>query len=196
VLLALGCLALCGGASGASNAHNETRASERAAGANVASEDREHTIKAAFLLNFIRYTTWPKSSFADAESPIRVMVVGKDPFGGVLESTFRGEKAGARSIEVTRSVEVPAEPVAHVVFCGELTRAERIRLLERCRQRAVLVIGEIEGFALEGAGINFYLQDQKTRFEINTDALAEAGLELSPAVLKLARIVRSRKESG
>lgn len=160
----------------------------------VRREDREHEIKAVFLLNFIRYATWPKTSFEAADSPVRVLVVGADPFGPVLEATFRGEKAFGRSIEVLRSLEVPDPPAAHVVFCGELAAEARAKLLAHCRGRPILLVGELEGLAQDGACINFYLQDQKTRFEINTDALATASLELSPAVLKLARIVHSRKE--
>lgn len=187
VLLA-SCLGLLGGLA---DSRVEGRASESV---EIRSEDREHEIKAVFLLNFIRYATWPKTSFESAESPVRVLVVGRDPFGPALEATFRGEKALGRSIEVLRSLEVPDPPAAHVVFCGELAPEARAKLLAHSRGRPILLVGELEGLAQDGACINFYLQDQKTRFEINTDALAAASLELSPAVLKLARIVHSRKE--
>ena len=169
-------------------------ANGRTAEDRVENEDREHSIKAAFLLHFIRYTTWPRKSFEDDTSPIRVQVVGGDPFGQVLEDTFRGEKAHGREIRVVRSPRVPAELDGHLVFCGELSRGERSELLRRSRGQPILLIGEVAGLAEEGACINFYLQDQKTAFEINVDAVAEASLELSPKVLKLARIVRKKKE--
>jgi len=159
-------------------------------------EEREYPVKAAFLLHFIRYTTWPKASFADDSSPIVVTVVGKDPFGEVLESTFRDEEAHGRKIRVARSQAVPAELGGHVVFCAELSKVQREEVLAKCAKRPLLVVGETRDFALEGASINFYLQDKKTRFEINPDAVAAAGLELSPAVLKLARIVRTQKGGG
>lgn len=165
-----------------------------AAGARSESETREYQIKAAFLLNFVRYTTWPKERFEDEKSPVVLTVVGRDPFGDVLESTFKGEQANGRRIEVQRSRAVPAELEGHVVFCGTLEKAERQLLLERCRKRPLLLIGETPDFASDGACINFYLQDQKARFEINTEAVAEAGLAISPAVLKLARIVKTRRE--
>jgi hypothetical protein len=158
-------------------------------------EDREYQIKAAFLLNFIRYTTWPKESFEDDQSPIVLTVVGKDPFGKVLESTFEKEEAHGRRILVSRSKEVPETVGGHVVFGAELPRPARDELLQKCRKQPILLIGEQEDFALDGAQVNFYIQDQKVRFEINSDAAAEASLQISPAVLKLARIVRSRKEN-
>jgi len=183
-------------ASLAVSASSRADAPARTNGTDPRTEDREHTIKAAFLLNFIRYATWPKTSFEGPESPIRVLVVGRDPFGQVLEATFRGEKVRGRAIEVARSAEVPIEITAHVVFSGELAKGEREVLLARCKAKPILLVGEFEGLAQDGACINFYLQDQKTRFEINVDALSDDGLELSPDVLKLARIVRTRKEGG
>lgn len=157
------------------------------------SETREYQIKAAFLLNFVRYATWPKESFADAKAPIVLTVFGRDPFGEILESTFRGEEVNGRRIHVARSRGVPERIDGHLAFCGGLEHEERQLLLERCRKQPVLLVGETPDFAHEGACINFYLQDQKTRFEINTEALAEGRLELSPAVLKLARIVKTRR---
>jgi hypothetical protein len=121
-------------------------------------------------------------------------VVGRDPFGKLLDDTLRGEKAHGRTLEITRSPHVPEEIRGHVVFCGELPRSERAGLLEKCRGKPVLLVGEVEGLAVEGACINFYLQDKKVRFEINTDAVAEASLQISASVLKLAKIVKRRKE--
>ena len=160
-----------------------------------ATEEREYPVKAAFLLHFIRYTTWPKESFQDDSSPIVVTVVGKDPFGDALENTFRGEEAHGRKIQIARLKEVPAEVAGHVLFCGELSKTEREALLARCDKRPVLLVGETQDFAQQGACINFYLQGKNARFEINPDAAAAAGLEISPAVLKFAKIVRTKRGS-
>lgn len=157
-------------------------------------EHREYQIKAAFLLNFIRYTTWPAESFPDESAPVVLTVVGKDPFGTILEETFEGEEANGRSIAIVRVREVPASLAGHVVFCADHSKPVRSKLLEAAAKRAILVVGETPDFAAEGACINFYLEDKKTRFEVNTDAVKEAALAISPAVLKLAKIVKTRRE--
>lgn len=185
--IALVLLCLLGGSDNA-----RIRGDAKGSEARTESEDREHQVKAAFLLNFIRYTTWPKASFEKDSDPIRLTVVGRDPFGSILESTFREEKANGRRIEVVRSKGLP-EDLGHVVFCGELSSEERQTLLARCARRPILLVGEIQDFALDGACINFFLSDNKVRFEANTEALAEASLELSASVLKLAKIVKTRR---
>jgi len=161
------------------------------------SESREYGIKAAFLLNFVRYTSWPKRSFEDERSPIVLTVVGHDPFGPVLDATFKDEEVNGRRVVVRRREQVPEtaeELEGHVVFCAAHDPEDRARLLGLCAKRAVLLVGETSGFAEDGACVNFYLSDHKVRFEVNPDAAAAAALEISPAVLKLAKIVRTRKE--
>jgi hypothetical protein len=152
----------------------------------------EYKLKAVFLLNFIRYTTWPAKCFENEHSPFVLVVVGKDPFGSYLESTFQGEKVLGRTVEIRRARELPEKVEGHLVFCSELQKPERAELLRRCAGRPQLLIGETPGFAEQGAGINFFIEDLKTRFEVNTQALAESGLELSPSVLKLAKIVKTK----
>ena len=48
------------------------------------------TIKAAFLLNFAKYTEWPPGGFIAANSPVRIGILGEDPFGEIMEATVKG----------------------------------------------------------------------------------------------------------
>jgi hypothetical protein len=154
---------------------------------------REYKVKSAFLFNFIRFTTWPKGVFEKRDSPIVMTVVGKDPFGEVLEETFRGKELHGRSIAIKRTAAVQGCKDAHLVFAGKLSEKERAKLLEFCAGRPVLLVGEANGFAQDGASVNFYVDQRKVRFEINTQSTKEAGLTLSSEILKLARIVETRR---
>ena len=45
----------------------------------------DYETKAGYLLNFVEFTDWPSGTFADAQAPITVGVMGKDPFGAELD---------------------------------------------------------------------------------------------------------------
>src|SRR6266545_6136221 len=47
-------------------------------------------VEAAFLRNFARYVTWPAHAFAEESSSWNICILGRDPFGEVLEKTFKG----------------------------------------------------------------------------------------------------------
>ncbi len=51
----------------------------------------EYQVKAAFLLSFVTFTEWPATAFESPSSPLRICVVGDDPFDGSLVRTVQGE---------------------------------------------------------------------------------------------------------
>ena len=156
-------------------------------------ERGEHELKAAFLYNFIRYTTWPRSSFENSRSPIVLTVVGTDPFGETLESTFKDKRLHGRSVEIKRHKRVPKGALhGHLIFAASLSAKDRKVLLERCADRAMFVVGEAAGFGEQGACANFFLEDQRIRFEMNPGAIRKARIDVSSELLKLARIVETK----
>ena len=44
----------------------------------------EYRLKAGFLVNFARFTTWPASAWAGASSSLNLCILGADPFGPAL----------------------------------------------------------------------------------------------------------------
>jgi hypothetical protein len=159
------------------------------------SQASEYELKAALLHKFVKYVEWPKARFTDASAPIVIGVLGKDPFGDILERTFAGKKHGERPFELVRFKDVEHAPRCHVLFVPQEERGQEKRLLQAVAGRSVLVVGESSGFAARGATINFYIEEEKRlRFEINADAAKAEGLAISSDLLKLARIVRDERE--
>jgi len=156
----------------------------------------EYEVKAAFLYKFVMFTEWPKKAFADAKAPIVVQVIGKDPFSGRLAKTFKGKKQRGRSFVVRHSLHVPETTAAHVVFAGGMSEENRAKLVALTKKKPVLLVGDTKGFAEEGAIVNLYLEKEKVRFEINANAAKAVKLKLSSQLLKLAKIVKTKKERG
>lgn len=154
---------------------------------------KEYQVKAALLFKFIQYTSFPKTAFDGKKAPIELMVVGKDPFGDLLEAAFKSKKLHGRTIRIRRVAKVPKALDAHLVFAAGLDEKQRTLLIERSAERPVLLVGEAEGFAEAGAFINFYKKGRKLRFEVRTDRQKDTGLKLKAELLKLARIVKTGK---
>ena len=66
-------------------------------------------------------------------------------------------------------------------------------ILNSLRGTSALVVGESDGFAERGGGIQFFLEDNKLRFAVNVDAVQKARLSVSSKLLALARIVHSKR---
>ena len=152
----------------------------------------EYQVKAAFLFNFAKFVTWPTATFEGPESPIEICVAGRDPFGGALEETIGERTVRGRPVAVRRIDGSEKVADCEIVFFAD---SERAPVLARRLERApVLTVGETAGFAEAGGIVNFKIEENRVRFEINPDAASRAGLRVSSQLLNLATVVREERK--
>lgn len=146
----------------------------------------EYEVKAAFLFNFAKFVEWPDP----ASGPIRLCIVGDDPFGNNLEETVRGKTINGRPIAIRRIKAGENPQGCQIAFISASERPPR-SLLDLLQGASTLTVGEAPNFAKQGGIINFVLEDNKVHFEINVDAAEQARLRISSKLLSLAKIVRN-----
>ncbi len=152
----------------------------------------EYQVKAALLLNFVRYSEWPASAFAGDRSPYVVGVVGRDPFGRDLERAFEGKSVKGRPFLLKRVSSDQEMRECHLLFVSSSERRRLRDLPERLKGSPVLTVGESAEFLDQGGVINFLIKDGSVRFEINPEAAQAARLKLDANLLKVAVSVRRK----
>jgi len=145
----------------------------------------EQGVKAAFIYNFTKYVEWPAGSL-DNSNNIVIGIVGQDSLGGALEKTIEGKTAGGRKFVVRHFRWGQDLSQCNVLFvpAGEMGSAA---LLAHIKDRPVLTIGEAPGFARRDGIINFVIESNHVRFEINAQAAQGAGLAISSKLLALGK---------
>jgi uncharacterized protein DUF4154 len=149
----------------------------------------DQQVKAAFVLNFLKFVTWPDAPAA-ADAPIEVVVLGADDLARAIEQAAVGQQIGGRPIKVRpvrRIADIGAAP--RLLFIAGSERERLPVVLRELEGRPVLTVGDGSGFGTAGVVLNFYTSDTRIRFEANTTAAARAGLQISSHLLRLARIV-------
>jgi hypothetical protein len=150
----------------------------------------EYDVKAAILLNVTRFVTWPTEAFLNAEAPLAVCVVGRDPFGMVLDQIMEGETANGRPIVVERLQRgSPRLTDCHLAFVSASERLVVDEIVREVADSAVLTMADFEGFAASGGVIELRIENSQIRFYISRAAARRAQLELSSNLLNLARLV-------
>jgi hypothetical protein len=152
----------------------------------------EYMIKAAYLLNFARLVEWPREAFAKVDSPVTIGIVGSDPFGDALELTVAGKRISNRSISVHRLQWSQDPRRCHIVFISSSDSGRIGELVTRVAGLPILIVGEADHLATRGATINFTIEDDRVRFEVNVDAARRARLNVSSQILRVAKIVREQ----
>lgn len=157
-------------------------------------------VKAAFLLNFLRYTQWPDPAVGRS-APLRVVVLGSRRFASSLRALLGQHTAAGVRVEVLRFG--PKEPhqrvreamaSAHAVFV-EQGWSDADALMAPLAGQPVLTVGDAPGFAREGGMLGLVQQGSRIVFDANPRAIQDSGLQVSAKVLKLARIVEAEAGS-
>jgi len=151
---------------------------------------REYQVKAAFLYNFTQFVEWPDSAFASKDSPFILATVGDDPFDGILERVTADKTASDRPIHVVHYDSPDHIGDCQVLFVPAAQEASMKEILDKLDKKSVLTVGETETFTPSGGSMRFFLEENRMRFEINTDVVDEAGLKVSAKLMKLARIYK------
>ena len=116
-------------------------------------------------------------------------ILGEDPFGDTVESLGQKRVKG-RAIRIKRFKDIGSDAGCHILFVSNSEKDALKDILRKTKGRAVLTVGESEGFAQNGGIINFLTLQNKIRFEINITAADQADLKISSKLLKLAKIIK------
>lgn len=153
----------------------------------------EYDLKAAFLYNFTRFVEWPPDSFAAPDSPLRICVLGPDPFGDTLDEVVRGERADGRELAVQRLRHGAEAADCQLLFLSHQQDPSVLATVPAVRQGRVLTVGESDEFLRAGGLLRFDLRGGRIRLQVNAAALDRTRLRVSSKLLRLADRVRPRK---
>ena len=145
----------------------------------------ETQVKAAYLYNFGKFVTWPADRASTPDS-LNICVLGKDPFGAVLDATVAGESVGGRKITVSKISRVEEVTTCSILFISSSEQKRLGAILAAAQRWDALTVSDMPHFAEQGGMIELVTQDGKIRFEVNLGAAQQSNLALSSELLKVA----------
>jgi hypothetical protein len=156
----------------------------------------EFQIKAGFLFNFTKFVEWPADAFSDSSVPIVLGVMGDNPVTNLVTETAAGKAVNGRAVTVKRFKEQQDLRGCQILFVSSSEEKHIGQILEKLRGSSVLTVGEANGFAESGGIINFLVEGNKVRLELNLEAAARARLKISAKVIAVARLVKDDSVGG
>lgn len=163
---------------------------------NTDKEYGEYVVKALYLKQFLFFVEYPESAFSNKKDPIVIGIIGKDPFGVLLDKMAAAETVGNRKLIIERlKYTEPIEQLkkCHLLFISTfvsktktVSRSKIKSILDELKTSPVLTIGEVKGFGHLGGMVNFVILNNKVKFEINKTAADNAGIKIRSNLLNLA----------
>jgi hypothetical protein len=156
----------------------------------------EYQVKAAYLYNFGRFVKWPAGLAAGKGDSFPVCVLGRDPFGPILDSTLSGEALEGKPVVIRRIAKPEDAADCRILFVSSTEENHLKEILAAIDQAGVLTVSDIPGFSRRGGIIQFVAEGDRVRFEINLASAESAKLVMSSELLKVAAAVRRNARSG
>jgi hypothetical protein len=150
-------------------------------GAEIASESQ---LKAAYLVNFLKYVEWPV-----AGGSMNVCLFGRDSLGPYL-AQYEGRLIAGRELRIRRVGSAEQMSDCQAVFIPETEEARFGAVLRWIDRLPILTVSDADNFMKDGGAIGLVRGEGRLQFDINTDAVSRAGLKASSQMLRLARQVK------
>jgi YfiR/HmsC-like len=156
----------------------------------------EYQVKAAFLYNFGKFFDWPSTVMSGNAQPFTICVLGGDAVTNELRPLVSGKSLGAHPVQVRQVHGVEEGRSCQILFITAAAAPQAMRSLGSLAESSVLTVGEVPGFCNQQGILNFRMEADHIRFEINLKAAERAHLHPSSKLLRLARIVGGPDQNG
>ena len=155
----------------------------------------ESQVEAAYLYNFGKFVTWP-SDRVNTSDDFTICVLGKDPFGPVLDETVNGEQIDGKNVAIRRISRVQEVRSCNILFVSSSKEERLPAIIVEAQRMHVLTVSDIPHFAERGGTIGLVNHKDRIRFEVNRARAEACHLGLSSELLKVAVRVIGGKPGG
>lgn len=153
--------------------------------ANTEDQEREYKLKAAFMLNFSKFTTWPKDSFSEPGQTFDFCIVGKNPFGTALDG-LESKKTGGRAVRLHYATSIAEVQSCHVMFISKSEQNNLGQLKQKIGQQPIITVSDINEFSHQGGIFEFITKAGRLSFIVNNQQATQNGLQINASLLSLA----------
>lgn len=151
--------------------------------------EREYSVKAAFLYNFIRFTEWPRSR--KNRQPIVIGVLGANPFNASVFKAVEGKNVPLKKRKLVVKYLGEFRPSVDLKQCDLLfisaSEKDNYRsIVKAVADAPIMTVADSAGFLERGGMINLVISKRNVRWEINDDAVKKSSLKLSSQLYRSA----------
>lgn len=150
----------------------------------LAEVNSESQLKAAFLVNFLKYIEFPPSMASTAT----ICLFGRDTLGPYL-ANFEGRSIAGKELRIRRISGPDQLASCQLLFIPDTEEARFAIALRWVEAMPVLTVSDADIFTRQGGGIALVRAEGRLQFDVNADALSRVGLKPSSQMMRLARQV-------
>jgi len=149
--------------------------------------ESEAKLQSAIVGKIAEYVSWPGEPGDDF-----TITILKNRMGTHFEETYAANTIQGKPVRIIQSDDIAAVGSPEILYISERNSRQLPAILDALRNRPVLTVSDIRGFAEKGGMVQIYFTGQRMRLKINLEALEAHGLKASPYLLRVADIVKEQ----
>ncbi len=134
---------------------------------------------------YATYFEWPTNY---KEGNFIIGVLGTTSVNAALDK-YNNKQVGTQKLEIKTFATVDAISKCHILYVPNEGSASLNKVLGKIKGQSTLLVTEKEGFAKQGAVINFVVQNSKQKFELSKNNAEKIDLKVSQQLSSLAIVV-------
>ncbi len=142
--------------------------------------------KALFMYNFTKYIEWPA---IQRQGDFIIGVLGNTALTKELETIAGKQKVGTQNIVVKTFATVDEIDNCSILFIPAGKSSQISLVVSKLGSKSVLIITDKDGLARQGACINYVMDGDKLKYEVNKSNIEKKGLTVSNSLLALGIVV-------
>jgi hypothetical protein len=150
----------------------------------------ENIIKAAYIERITRFVDWPVKDDNFADEGFVIGVYGETDFYNTLSDVFKEKPIKDHKVIVIIIKNPEQLKTCNLCYISERAKPLISKFVDAANSSGVLLISGTTDFSKEGVHINFYIEDEKLKFEINKKSIDSAGFKVSYLLLQNTRITQ------
>lgn len=136
--------------------------------------------------------SWPPPASPPVGAPFQLCIVGRDPFGPLLDQAASTELIDGHPVAIRRLPSAERAAGCQLAFVQGATQPDTARMLLALHNQAILTVTDARAGPQRGM-IHFTIVGGRVRFFIDDAEAAGRGLSISSRLLALAAGVRARR---
>ncbi|MBN2350113.1 MAG: YfiR family protein [Bacteroidales bacterium] len=147
------------------------------------SNAQEEKYISLFLYNFSKHFDWPQES---KSGDFVIEILGHKSVFDELEKIVSMKKVGNQDIVVRNFSDYSQLGNGQILFVGYWHNKYLPEIVNKCRNKNVLIVTENEGSIEKGSAINFLILNGTIKFEMSKSNTVSHNLKIDPRIEQLA----------
>jgi len=141
-------------------------------------------LKASYIYNFTKYINWPDKY---KEGNFVIGVLGTSTFYNDLTALLSTKTVGSQKFEIKSFTSAESVTgICHILFVPVENSSMLPDVLKKMKGKSTLIVTEKPGLAKQGSAINFVVENNKQKFELNKSNIEKYSLKVSSTLTSLA----------